>query len=286
MLKHRSWLLALLLATASLAQASQPDVVGQALDNAIARRSDVQKARDGARHPAETLTFMQVAPGQTVAELLPGGGWYTRILANYLGAEGTLYGLNYAERMWPLFGFFSEERIAERIASTGKFAGQVADFTDNGIQADGFTVATVPSEVAGTVDRVLMIRGLHNLNRFEAQAGTLSQALAATRAMLKDDGLVGVVQHRLPESASDDKADGSRGYLKQSTVIAAFEKAGFELVASSEINANPKDQPGPDDMVWRLPPSLNGSKDNPEQRAAIEAIGESDRMTLLFKKAS
>ena len=63
-----------------------------------------------------------------------------------------------------------------------------------------------------------------------------------------------------------------------------FEEAGFELVASSEINANPKDKPGAEDVVWRLPPSLRGSKDNPEQRAAMEAIGESDRMTLLFKK--
>ena len=84
--------------------------------------------------------------------------------------------------------------------------------------------------------------------------------------MLKDDGLVGVVQHRAPESASDEWADGNRGYLKQSAVIAMFEEAGFQLVASSEINANPKDKPGADDIVWRLPPSLRGSKDDPELR--------------------
>ena len=69
-------------------------------------------------------------------------------------------------------------------------------------------------------------------------------------------------------------------------MLAAFEAAGFELVASSEINANPKDQPGPEDSVWRLPPSLNDSKDDPERRAAMAAIGESDRMTLLFRMAS
>jgi predicted methyltransferase len=135
------------------------------------------------------------------------------------------------------------------------------------------------------VDRVLLIRALHNLNRFEQVAGTRSQALAAVRGMLKEDGLVGVVQHRLPESAPDEGADGSRGYLKQSAVIDMFENAGFELVASSEINANPKDQPGANDIVWRLPPSLSTSKENPELRAAMEAIGESDRMTLLFRKA-
>ena len=114
---------------------------------------------------------------------------------------------------------------------------------------------------------------------------TRTQALASVRGMLSPEGMVGVVQHRLPESAPAEGSDGSRGYLKQSEVIAMFEEAGFELVDSSEINANPKDKPGAEDVVWRLPPSLRGSKDDPEKRAAMEAIGESDRMTLLFQKA-
>lgn len=256
----------------------------EALDRIIESRSEDDRARDDARHPAATLAFFRVEPGMTVAEGLPGAGWYTRILANYLGSGGTLYGVNYPERMWPLFGR-SDEWVAERKAATGKFVEQVRQFTDNGIAARGFTFDTVPAEIAGTVDRVLLIRALHNLNRFESVAGTRSQALAAVRGMLGEDGLVGVVQHRLPESAPDEGADGSRGYLKQSAVIDMFEKAGFELVASSEINANPKDRPGTDEIVWRLPPSLSTSRDNPELRAAMEAIGESDRMTLLFRKA-
>jgi predicted methyltransferase len=71
----------------------------------------------------------------------------------------------------------------------------------------------------------------------------------------------------------------------EAEVIEAFEKAGFELVASSEINANPADRPGPDDTVWRLPPSLATSKEDPALQAKMKAIGESDRMTLLFRKA-
>jgi predicted methyltransferase len=51
-----------------------------------------------------------------------------------------------------------------------------------------------------------------------------------------------------------------------------------------EINANPKDKPSDSDMVWRLPPTLATSKDNPELKAQMEAIGETDRMTLQFKK--
>lgn len=256
-----------------------------ALLAAIESRDEAARARDVYRHPAETLTFFQVEPGMVVAEALPGGGWYTRILADYLGKEGELYGVNYPDQLWPLFGFMDEEAIAGRIATTGKFPGMVKDMSSSGVKARGFTFNTVPPEAVGTVDRVLMIRALHNLHRFEAEAGTMTQALSASRAMLKDDGLVGVVQHRLPEDASDEKADGSRGYLKQSRVIDLFEAAGFKLVAKSEINANPKDRPGPEDIVWRLPPGLSGSKDDPEKRAAMEAIGESDRMTLLFAKA-
>jgi predicted methyltransferase len=129
-----------------------------------------------------------------------------------------------------------------------------------------------------------MIRALHNLNRFQQKAGTSSQALAATHAMLKKDGLVGVVQHRAPATASEEWADGNKGYLNQAAVIAMFAQAGFVLVAQSEINANPLDQPSGEDNVWRLPPSLRGSNED-EQRKAMIAIGESDRMTLLFRKA-
>jgi predicted methyltransferase len=254
------------------------------LDSVLAARSAEDQARDVYRHPAETLAFFQVEPGMTVAEGLPGGGWYTRILANYLGGEGTLYGVNYPDRLYPMFSFATPEWIEQRTASTGKFPELVATFTDNGIAARGFTFETVPTEVNGTVDRVLLIRALHNLNRFEAKAGTRTRALAAVHAMLKDDGLVGVVQHRAPASASDEWASGNAGYLKQAAVIAMFEEAGFELVAESDINANPLDKPTENDVVWRLPPSLRGTGDNPQQRTAVLAIGESDRMTLLFRK--
>jgi predicted methyltransferase len=256
-----------------------------ALVQAVESRSAEQRARDGARHPVETLSFFQVEPGMTVAEALPGEGWYTRILANYLGGDATLYGVTYVDRMWPMFSFATEEWIADQLKASSKFAGMVNGFADNGIKAEGFSFSTIPEPAVGKVDRVLLIRALHNLNRFEATAGTLSQALSGVRGMLKEDGLVGVVQHRLSESAPAEGSDGSRGYLKQSDVVATFKEAGFELVASSEVNANAKDKPGPQDVVWRLPPSLSGSKDDPAKKAAMEAIGESDRMTLLFRAA-
>ena len=66
--------------------------------------------------------------------------------------------------------------------------------------------------------------------------------------------------------------------------VAAFENAGFELAGESDVNANPADRPTTEEFVWRLPPTLATSGDNPELRAQMEAIGESDRMTLKFKK--
>jgi predicted methyltransferase len=256
----------------------------KALEAVVAERSVDTKKRDAFRHPVETLSFFQVKPGMAVAEALPGGGWYSNILANYLGKEGELYGVNYVDSMWARFGFFNEEAIAGRIASTKAFSGQVAEFTNNGIKTDGFTFDTIPSSLAGKLDRVLFVRALHNLSRFEDDAGTLTQALEAAHKMLKPDGMVGVVQHQIPESAPDEGAKGNRGYMKASRIKAAFKAAGFELVSSSDINKNPKDKPADNDIVWRLPPSFNGSRDDEDKRKAMEAIGESNRMTLLFKK--
>ena len=285
MLKNYSWILLCSLLAGGWAQAADNTDNSAALRQVVAARSDEDKARDSARHPVETLEFFQVTPGMTVAEALPGAGWYTNILANYLGPKGTLYGINYPDSMWPMCDGAKDEWVAERIAGTAKFPELVKSFTDNGIRTAGFTFSTVPADVVGTVDRVLLIRALHNINRFESKAGTRSQALAAVRSMLKDDGMVGVVQHRLavPDQASG--TDGSRGYLWEAEVIQAFEEAGFELVATSEINANPADRPGPEDTVWRLPPSLATSKEDAALRAKMQAIGESDRMTLLFRKA-
>lgn len=285
--KTRSLATVFVLAGAFLAgcASTTTNVNTDALEAAVAARSAEDRARDSARHPVETLQFMRVEPGMTVAEGLPGSGWYTKILANYLGSEGTLYGVNYADRMWNMFSWAKPDWIAQRIASSDTFPEMVATLTDNGITARGFTFENVPQDVQGTVDRVLLIRALHNLNRFETKASTRSLALKGVHLMLKEDGLVGVVQHRAPETASNEGAQGTRGYLKQSGVITMFEEAGFELVASSEINANPKDQPAATDVVWRLPPSARGSEEGSPERAAVEAIGESDRMTLLFRKA-
>ena len=151
-----------------------------------------------------------------------------------------------------------------------------------GLQSDFIT--SMEGTEDGSVDAVLFIRALHNLNRFNAEDKYLDASIASAYRVLKPGGVVGVVQHAAPEDAPDASTIGQRGYLKKSALIVQFEAAGFELEGSSDINANPKDQPGTDQVVWRLPPTLSGTEEGTPERAAVEAVGESNRMTLKFKK--
>ena len=97
-------------------------------------------------------------------------------------------------------------------------------------------------------------------------------------AMLRPGGTLGVVDHRLPESA-DAERERTSGYIKVSTVRRMAEAAGFRFVGASEINANPRDTADYPDGVWTLPPALRRGD---VERARYLAIGESDRMTLRF----
>jgi predicted methyltransferase len=262
------------------------DAAAQArLDAALAAQTAEVQARYGARHPGETLAFFGIEPGMTVYEALPGGGWYSRILLDYLGADGKLVGIDYAYAMYPMFNFYDEDYLEAKKSWVESWPAQALGWRDDDDATVGaFLFGSMPEALAGQADAVLLVRALHNLARFEDEGGYLTTALQDIHRALKPGGVVGVVQHRAPEDADDAWADGSNGYLKRSFVVARFEQAGFELVAESDINRNPADQPGPDDYVWRLPPALHLNDANAARRAEYEAIGESDRMTLLFRK--
>lgn len=255
------------------------------LDSILAAQDDDAKARYGYRHPKETLEFFGIEPGMTVLEALPGGGWYSKILLPYLGTEGKLIGVDYSIEMWKEFSWVDDKFLAERAAWPAKWAGDAKTWSgEGGAQASAYTFTDLPASLDGSVDAVLFIRALHNLSRFEKQGNYLTEVLAASHRLLRTGGLVGIVQHQVSEDKSNEWADGSKGYLKKSNLVAAVTAAGFELVGESDINANPKDQPGEEDIVWRLPPVLNTSKDDATAKAKYMAIGESNRMTLLFKK--
>jgi len=221
----------------------------------------------------------------TVVEALPGGGWYTKILLPYLGKDGKVIGADYSADMFPLFGFFSEERIKAKKTWVKTWTAEAETWReDDSASVAAFQLGSMPETMKGSADAVLFIRALHNLARFEPQGGYLTAALKDAHQVLKPGGIVGVVQHKAPESASDEWANGSKGYLKQSFLVKRMAEAGFEFVGESDINFNEKDNPTEADIVWRLPPTLATSRDNEELKEKYMEIGESNRMTLLFKK--
>ena len=102
------------------------------------------------------------------------------------------------------------------------------------------------------------------------------------RDLLKPGGMVGIEQHRARADAPYSYTDGSKGYLREKDVIAFMELNGFDYVGRSAANAKPRDPAHWPGGVWTLPPVMAGAKD--EDKARLQALGESDRMTLLFRK--
>ncbi|WP_232476155.1 class I SAM-dependent methyltransferase [Flavisphingomonas formosensis] len=226
------------------------------------RRSEANRARDSYRHPIQTLEFFEVRPNQTVLEYNPGGGWYTEILAPLLKAEGhyIAYGSTRGE------------------APTKAMLAAKTDWFGTSPRYIVFDPTTGNYPEPGTVDRVLTFRNVHNL----LMAGD-AQAAAAFRAFyaaLKPGGILGIVDHRLPEEA-DNALERSSGYIKRSTILRLAEAAGFKLAGESNVNANPKDDHDHPNGVWSLPPTYQGGDTD---RAKYQAIGESDRLTLKFVK--
>jgi len=231
-------------------------------------RLESEKPRDRYRHPAETLSFFGVQPGQTVIEFSPGGGWYTRILMPLLAKSGHYVAVVSTSLQ-------SQENAKKLVASLPGAAKATVS---------AFDPATATMARPGSADVVLTFRNVHNLLMPEdggAKDGSVARAFfrAAYKA-LKPGGVLGVVDHRLPESA-DAAREQTSGYVKRSTVIHLATEAGFKLAGESEINANPKDSADWPNGVWTLPPTLS-QKD--QDRAKYLAIGESDRMTLRFVK--
>ncbi|TCM18157.1 putative methyltransferase [Novosphingobium sp. PhB165] len=235
---------------------------------------DADRARDKYRHPVETLSFFRVSPTAKVGEYAPGGEWYSRLLGLYLGSQGHLVGL-YFNPDSPAFKPETQDGIRKGAAS---YPAHVAQFT--GLPADRFaayTLGAIPAGEKGTFDVIIIPRMLHNMLRWNIA----TSEVAAMRDLLKPGGLIGIEQHRAKPDAPDAYADGSKGYLRQADVIKFMQAQGFDLVGQSEVSANPKDSANWPDGVWTLPPTLQ-LKD--QDRDKYLAIGESDRMTLLFRK--
>lgn len=245
---------------------------GKELAAALANTNrDADRARDPYRHPAETLTFFHVGPHMKVGEYAPGGGWYSRVLGNYLNDKGQLVGLFFT----PDDGVFNEESRAGIAKGVAEFPAKVEGWTGRpAAQTSALSLDAISDADKGTFDRVLVVRMMHNMMRWNFA----DSELKALRGLLKDDGLLGIVQHRAKADASGDYANGTKGYLREKDVIAYVEAMGFELVGKSDVNANPNDTADHAEGVWEMPPTLATKRED------LKGKGESDRMTLLFRK--
>ena len=233
-----------------------------------AHRTPAFVARDVWRHPQETLSFFDVEQGMTVVEIWPGAGWYTEILAPFL-SEGVFYAAHFPYGIGVSFYDLSRQKFETKLSSDPDTYQNVLITTFDPSRHQ----LAVPE---GSADRVLTFRNVHNWLKTDSEATAFELFYRA----LKPGGILGVVEHRA-------KADSSRavmlasGYMTEEYVIELAQKAGFVLEAKSEINANPKDLTVHPAGVWTLPPTLRlGDKD----RETYLGIGESDRMTLKFRK--
>ncbi len=231
-----------------------------------AARTQSNRIRDPWRHPAETLAFWGLKPGLTVVEIAPAGGYWTEILAPYLKANHGHY-------------------IAAQGGDVAKFKARYADPAVWGdVRVTPFEADSGPLGRAGSADMVITSRNIHD---WMWTPGRLDKALKDFHAVLKRGGVLAVEEHRAdPRPMAFEARDG---YVATAWLTAAVEKAGFRLQGASEINANPKDTKDHPFGVWTLPPTRRThEKDKPTpdgfNPAVYDTIGESDRMTLRFRK--
>ena len=220
----------------------------------LAAQPEEAQARYQYRHPQETLAFIGIAPGMTVVEALPSGGWYTKILLPYLGADGKVIGADYAVDTWTGIGYDGADFLATRVSWIADWTADAKGWAgDDGGSVDAFVLSALPASMHGTADAALFIRALHNMSYSAPDSAHLKAAIRDAWDVLKPGGIVGIVQHQARDGMPDSWANGENGYLKKDYVVDLMEAAGFELTAESNINANDKDQPPACSSRWRIP---------------------------------
>lgn len=243
-------------------------------------RSQANKDRNRYRHPVGTLSFLGLEDGMTVMEIWPGGGWYTEVLAPVLRHHGQyiIAGYDVDVPDQPAYRYRLHEEMKQKFTAAPEIYDQVAITAFSPPQSASLGTAE-------SVDMVLTFRNTH---------GWISSDLAALvfgefARVLKPGGILGVVQHRAAADA-DPKVTAENGYVSEQAVIALARDAGLYLEARSEVNANPADTRDHADGVWSLPPGFSICDDIEAEaevavcREKFQAIGESDRMTLRFRK--
>ena len=226
-------------------------------------RSPKNVARDQYRNPYKTLSFFEIKQDMKIVELSPGSGWYTEILANYIHSPGMLTAAHFDKNSDRDFYIRMRNNFEKKINENPMYKN--------------VSIVDLSSKLADkeTLDAVLTFRNLHNWI-----GPQIDIIFSNAHKALKKGGVLGVVEHRADPGTSLEEMKKT-GYVTEAYAIETAKKHGFILVSKSEINANPKDTKNYPRGVWTLPPVLRLKEQDKEKYLNI---GESDRMTLLFKK--
>lgn len=239
-------------------------------------RTEAYVARDVYRHPLQTLKLFDVQPQHTVVEVWPGGGWYTEILAPYLRENGKLIAAHYdSSDNQAEYRPGARERFEKKMQDTPAVYGKV-EVTSLMFDEEADKLVK-PAAADNSVDRVVTFRSAHGMVR----SGIAPAAFEHFYAILKPGGKLGVVQHMA--DADQDWMSRNIGYVGRDYVVAMATRAGFVLEAEGFFNRNPLDTKRHEHGVWSLPPTLH-KVESDAQKAALTAVGESERMTLVFRK--
>lgn len=257
---------------------AQADALSAAIDGEW--RSAPDRSRDAYRHPAQSLRFWGLEPGMTILEVQPGGGWWTEILAPYAKATGGKYYATAADLDNPELSAAARQGRADFQA---RFAARPEIYGEVQLVSFGAKSAPLPPE---TFDFALTARSVHGW----MSAGIVEKVFKDLYDTLKPGGILALEQHRADPGEQDPRA--ASGYVTEAYVIEQAQRAGFQLVDRSDINANPRDTKDHPFGVWTLPPAARtrpysegpGAHDAAFDRSKYDAIGESDRMTLKFVK--
>ncbi len=230
-------------------------------------RSLANKNRDIYRNPTETLKFFEINREKKILEIIPGRGWYTEILSKYMRNSGNFYVATYEKPSYATEIITKiQKEFTQYFAKNKDKFGEIKHVKiDNDFKLINYE---------NYFDIILTFRNTHNfLDQNKAQ-----NIFESFHKSLKKNGVLGVVQHRASENA---EFNFKKGYVKESFLINFLQDQGFQLINKSEINSNPKDLKNYPKGVWTLPPRLREGENN---KSYYISIGESDRMTLKFRK--
>lgn len=219
---------------------SFPAISQVSVDEALAApsRSEEDRARDAGRMPGQVLEFFGIGAGSRVADLLAGGGYYTRILTPVVGPEGAVYTGNN-----PFFERFGGEALTALLSEPG---------FENVMRIDGpVDEIALPSD--GSLDAVMIAIAYHDLWLTDEDRSEFNRRVLAA---LKPGGVYGIIDHSAAEGTGTSVIE-SLHRIEESVIVDEITGDGFELAASGDFLSNPDD----DRSLRVFDPSVRGQTD-------------------------